>query len=64
MQANEQHEADPVIDEVREVRRDISARVEHDPARLVDYYIRFQEQYRDRLFDGLRKPTPQTESAA
>jgi hypothetical protein len=64
MRANEQHEADPVIDEVREVRREISARVEHDPARLVDYYIRFQEQYRDRLFDGSRKATPQTESAA
>jgi hypothetical protein len=40
---------DPPIDEVREVRRRISARFDHDPARLVDYYIQLQEEHRDRL---------------
>jgi hypothetical protein len=40
---------DPVIDEVREVRHRISEEVGHDPARLVEYYIRLQEQYRERL---------------
>jgi hypothetical protein len=29
---------DPVIDEVRAVRHSISARFEHDPAKLVAYY--------------------------
>lgn len=40
---------DPVIDEVREVRHGISARVHHDPALLVAYYMQFQDQYRERL---------------
>ena len=33
---NEQ-QSDPVIDEVREVRHRIFARVDHDPAKLVEY---------------------------
>ena len=40
---------DQPIDEVREVRHRISARFGHDPARLVAYYMKLQEQYRDRL---------------
>ena len=44
--------ADPVIDEVRAVRHRISEQVEHDPARLVEYYLRLQEQYRDRLLEA------------
>jgi hypothetical protein len=42
---------DQPIEEVRELRRRISARFEHDPARLVAYYLKLQEQYRDRLID-------------
>ena len=34
-----QSQADPVIDEIREVRHRISARVDHEPERLVAYYI-------------------------
>jgi hypothetical protein len=37
-----QDRSDPVIDEIREVRDRISARFDHDPARLVAYYIRLQ----------------------
>ena len=40
---------DPVIDEIREVRHRISARFDHDPARLVAYYMELQKQYQDRL---------------
>jgi hypothetical protein len=40
---------DPVIDEVRQVRRRISQRFSHDPAKLVAYYMQLQEKYRDRL---------------
>lgn len=36
--------SDPVIDEVREARRRISARFDHDPARLVAYYMELQER--------------------
>lgn len=34
---------DPVIDEIREVRHQISARFGHDPRRLVAYYLEIQE---------------------
>ena len=37
------------IDEIRALRRRISARFDNDPARLVAYYVKLQEQYRDRL---------------
>jgi hypothetical protein len=45
----DQGASDPVIEEIREVRRLISARVGHDPARLVSYYIELQRQYEGRL---------------
>ena len=41
--------SDPVIDEVRAARHRISERVGHDSARLVAYYMEFQERYRERL---------------
>jgi ribosome maturation factor RimP len=43
-------ESDPTIDEIREVRHRISARFDHDPAKLVAYYMELQKQYKDRLF--------------
>ena len=46
---------DQPIDEIRELRRRISARFDHDPVRLVAYYVKLQERYRDRLID-----TPKT----
>jgi hypothetical protein len=52
------NQRDPVIDEVREVRHRISARFHHDPARLVAYYIKLQEQYRERLIVTNEAPTP------
>jgi len=45
------NQTDPVIDEIREVRHRISARFDHDPDRLVAYYIELQQQYADRLMD-------------
>ena len=40
---------DPVIDEIREVRHQISARFGHDPEKLVKHYMELQKEYRDRL---------------
>ena len=40
---------DPVIDEIREVRHRISVRFDHDPSRLVAYYMELQKRYEDRL---------------
>lgn len=42
---------DPVIDEIREVRSEISARCDHNPEKLVQYYMKLQEQYKDRLIN-------------
>ena len=44
-----EEQPDPVIDEIRDNRQRISARFDHDPARLGAYYIGLQEQYRNRL---------------
>jgi hypothetical protein len=59
-----QEQTDPVIDEVREVRQKISARFNHDPARLVAYYMQLQEQHRDRLIDQPKTTDRGDESAA
>ena len=57
-------QTDPPIDEIREVRHRISSRFDHDPARLVAYYVKYQEQFRDRLIDSAKKPDPKNRSAA
>ncbi len=54
---------DQPIEEIRDLRRRISARFDHDPARLVAYYAKLQEQYRDRLIDTA-KPTDGTDQSA
>lgn len=40
---------DPTILRIREARHKISERCGHDPKRLVEYYMKLQEQHRDRL---------------
>lgn len=55
--------SDPVIDEIRAIRQRISARFDHDPARLVAYYIELQERHRDRLIDRPKAPERGEESA-
>lgn len=44
-------EADDVIEEVREIRRQISARFDHDPVKLVEHYMERQKRHGDRLID-------------
>ena len=44
--------SDPVIDEVRAIRQRISARFDHDPARLIAYYQELQKRYADRVLDA------------
>lgn len=44
-------ETDPTIARIREARRLISAEHGHDMKRLVEYYVRLQEQYRDRIVE-------------
>ena len=42
---------DPVIQAIRDVRHQISESVGHDPQRLLEYYIKLQEPYKDQLVD-------------
>jgi hypothetical protein len=56
MMMNQSH-SDPVIDEIREIRHNISARFGHDPERLVAHYVELQERYRERLIRTA--PTPE-----
>jgi hypothetical protein len=59
-----QTRSDPVIDEIREIRHRISARFDHDPARLVAYYMELQKQYEDRLIQPVTKDKAPQSSAA
>jgi hypothetical protein len=55
---------DPVIDEIRAIRHQISERCDHDPAKLVAYYIELQKKFADRMI-GTKKPSnPSDQSAA
>ena len=47
---------DPVIDEIRKIRHDISAEHGHDPRKLVEHYMKLQEKYRDRLVRPRERP--------
>jgi hypothetical protein len=60
----EQNLSDPVIDEIREVRRRISARFAHDPAQLVAYYMELQKQYQDRLIETTKQAERTNQSDA
>lgn len=53
---------DRAVEEVRELRRRAAAECGHDPARLVERYLRLQEKYADRLID--RAPTRRPEPGA
>jgi len=57
------NQTDPVIDEIREERHRISERFDHDPERLVAYYIELQQRYEDRLIDT-SKAFDQTDDSA
>ena len=48
---------DPVIDELREIRHRISVMCDHDPATLIAYFRRIQDQYPDRLITSPRFAT-------
>ena len=55
---------DPLVDDVREVRRRISAEHGHDPAQLVAYYMELQKKYRDRMVTSEPKEDRKDPSAA
>jgi len=58
------NENDPVIDEIRDTRRRISAACGHDAKQLVAYYLKLQEKFRDRLIESPKPSQRADESAA
>jgi len=42
---------DPIIDEIRRVRHELSAEIGHDPRRLPELYAAIQDECSDRLLD-------------
>jgi diphthamide synthase (EF-2-diphthine--ammonia ligase) len=47
----ERTEADDIIEEVREIRRRISAQSDDDPVKLGAYLVEYQKRFADRLVD-------------
>ncbi len=41
--------SDPTIERIREARRIISAKHDHDPKKIVDYYVEYQKKYETRI---------------
>jgi hypothetical protein len=53
--------ADPTVARIREARRRISEKCGHDPKRLVEYYMKLQEEkYADRL---AQPPKPESQDS-
>lgn len=59
-------ELDDAVEEVRAVRRRISARFDDDPAKIAEYYMEYQKQFGDRLLkpELNEKPSGPDRSAA
>lgn len=47
---------DAVIEEIRAIRQQISAECDHDPVKLVAYYMEMQKKYKDRLVNYSKVP--------
>lgn len=41
------------IRSVRDARERISARFDHDPAKLLEYYLTLQEEFRSRIIESV-----------
>ena len=50
-------ESDSPLQRVRKARMAISAECDHDPKKLIEYYMNLQERHHDRLVCGKRTPT-------
>lgn len=50
-------EPDSPLQRVRKARMAISAQCDHDPKKLIEYYMNLQERHRDRLVCGPKVST-------
>ncbi len=54
---------DPAVERVREVRHQISQQFDHDPKKLVEYYMRLQERHKERLLKVVKDEKPEEAAA-
>lgn len=47
---------DPIVEEVRKVRREIAEQFHDDPEGFLRYMREIQDRYKDRLYYGKPKP--------
>jgi len=48
--------SDSPVQRVRKARMAISAECNHDPKKLIEYYMKLQERHSDRLVQIAKKP--------
>lgn len=46
---------DPLVERIRKTRNDISEECGHDPKKLIELYIDYQQQFSDRLIHESKK---------
>jgi hypothetical protein len=61
MDAPEQN--NPLLEELDEARQCIFAKCDHDPAKVIAWYMEYQKQYADRLISR-HQQSPRDKSAA
>lgn len=49
--SDEWTEADDVVEEVRQIRRQVWAEHDNDPEKVIAYYTELDQQYADRMVD-------------
>jgi hypothetical protein len=54
---------DPLLEELDEARQRIFAKCDHDPAKVIEWYMEYQKQYADRLISR-HQQSPRDKSAA
>lgn len=54
---------DPAIEQIREMRHRISEEHEHDPKKLVSYYVELQKKYQAQYLDETKLGNPQSVQA-
>jgi hypothetical protein len=52
---------DPTITRIREARHRISQECEHDPQKIVEYYVELQKKYQERIINGSEQETRPSE---
>ena len=49
---------DPTIERIRETRHRISEEHNHDPEKIVQYYLELQKKYQERLLEESEEAEP------